>query len=340
MPEDHRARLPCSTSEVRTGIFDNAALAMAYVDPEGRWLRVNPHLLAATGYVRDELMATTLPDMLPPPDAEVVRPRIGQLWKGTLESYRIETRFRKRGGDLFWVDINLSIERDEAGAPAAVLAIIQDIELRKAAEERQRVLVAELNHHVRNTLATVQAIATQTLRQSRRPERFVENFVARLQALSAAHDLLSQTGWEGVDLATLIRGQVTLAGGFAGDRVQCAGPAVVLPPRVARTMSLALHELAANAVEHGALSVDGGRVDVRWDVDATGETPVVKLDWIETGGPPARVPERTGFGTLLIEHGIVLGLDAKTVPSWRESGLLVEITVPVPREARPGLFRP
>lgn len=340
MPEDDRARLHCPASEVRHGIFENAALAMAYVDAEGRWIRVNPHLLATTGYVREELMTTTLPDMVLPRDVEAVRPRIMQLWRGALESYRIETRLRKRGGDFFWVDINLTIERDEAGAPAAVLAIIQDIELRKAAEERQRLLVAELNHHVRNTLATVQAIATQTLRHTEQPDRFVASFLARLRALAAAHDLLTQTAWEGADLASLVRGQMTLAGGLAEDRLQCAGPAVVLPPRVALNMSLALHELAANAVEHGALSVDGGHVDVRWTIDAASETPVVRLDWTETGGPPAPAPDRTGFGALLIEHGITRGLDGRTVFSWTESGLIVEIGIPVPVHAKPGLFSP
>ncbi len=335
MPGENRAkRRHACDGRLLGAVFDNAVFGVAYIDEKSRWLHVNQHLLADTGYVREELMSMTVLDLIGPRDAETVRGRLEQIWGRALESYRIETCIRKRGGDRIWVEITFSLEKNEADVPIAVLVIVQDIELRKAAEERQQLLVAELHHRVRNTLATVQSIAAQTLRHSNNPDRFVENFRARIHALSSAHDVLTQSAWDGADLATLIKGQVTVAGGSAEDRVRCHGPKIVLPPRIALNLSLALHELAANAIQHGALSTDDGRIGVTWTVDLEGDTPVLTLIWRETGGPPTKTPEYAGFGTLMLERGVTRGLDATTRLSWEEGGLVVELAIPVARHPR------
>jgi PAS domain S-box-containing protein len=217
--------------------------------------------------------------------------------------------------------------RDASGAVNGAVNLLVDITQRKLAEETQKLLVGELNHRVKNTLAIVQAVAQQTLRFAPSPGDFVESFGGRLQALSRAHTLLTQTVWRGADLGALVREQLLL--GAADDgRIACSGPDVLLDPQLALHLAMVLHELGTNARKHGALSVSEGRLSVSWAVETT-ESRVLRLRWVEAGGPRVRATSARGFGTVLIEQSLKPHGGTSRLLS-EASGVTWEIDLPLP----------
>ena len=157
---------------------------------------------------------------------------------------------------------------------------------------------------MKNTLATIQAIAAQSLRRSPSPEAFVQSFGGRVQALARAHDLLIAAEMAGADLAAIIAGELAACGAAGDARVAINGPAVMLEPRVAVQMALVVHELLENARRHGALARPGGRIEVGWHVAAGPQGRRLVFDWHERGGAPAPAVVSTGFGFALIERGL------------------------------------
>ena len=214
--------------------------------------------------------------------------------------YDVEYRVKQLDGSWRWLSAWGLVEFEGEGAgrkPVAIAGASRDLTELKRAEETQRLLVAELNHRVKNTLATVQAIAAQTLRYSADPAEFATNFSGRIQALAQAHSLLSDGVWRGTDLAELIRDQLRL-GSLDEARVTTSGPEVRLPPQLALHLALILHELGTNARKYGALSVAQGEVVLEW----TMSDKALSLRWVERGGPAVSMPKKLGFGTTLIEQ--------------------------------------
>ena len=164
--------------------------------------------------------------------------------------------------------------------------IARDITERRRAERLQQTLVHELNHRVKNILATVQAIARQTFRSGPLDSRARETFEARLHALSRAHDLLTRENWDGAEMAAVV---AQVLAPYQRQRFEIEGPQLRLPPRVALALTLALHELATNAAKYGALSVPSGRVAITWAV-RPGDPPHLALRWQEHGGPLVSPP--------------------------------------------------
>ncbi|WP_395332414.1 response regulator [Novosphingobium sp. BL-8H] len=183
--------------------------------------------------------------------------------------------------------------------PATVMIELLDVTARHRAEETQRLLIGELNHRVKNTLATVQAIASQGLRHAHSPQSFQLAFTGRLQALARAHSLLSTTTWEAASLRRLIADQVAI-GTVSEDRLRLSGPDLDLPPEMALRFSLILHELTTNAHKYGALSNETGIVTLAWGHADS----VLDFTWRESGGPTVITPERRGFGSTLIESSM------------------------------------
>jgi PAS domain S-box-containing protein len=224
----------------------------------------------------------------------------------------------------------------EDGRPVRISGVSLDITERKAAEARQKLLLAEVDHRAKNTLASVQSIAMQTLRHVQDPSTFAETFVARIHALSRAHELLTASAWEGADLMEVIRRTVGvhLPDGEQG-RVAMAGPPVRLGPNAAVTINMAFHELATNASKYGALATAHGRVDVTWSLDADAREIVV--DWRETGGPVVTPPTRRGFGSRLLEQGLPRELSGEVDLRFLPEGLRCAIRLPL--SAKVGLSR-
>jgi len=198
---------------------------------------------------------------------------------------------------------------------------------RRRADEHQRLLINELNHRVKNTLATVQSMAGQSFRAGRSPAEAREAFVSRLIALSTAQNLLTAERWESADLADVVRMAVAPFEDPPGARFTISGPRTRLGAQHALAIAMALHELGVNAVKFGALSVAEGRVRISWLRIANGQ---VLFVWEEAGGPVVEPPARTGFGTRLIRDGLARELGGKVRIDHRPAGLRCEIVFPLP----------
>jgi two-component sensor histidine kinase len=185
------------------------------------------------------------------------------------------------------------------GTQSEGVAFVLDLTERKQAEERLKVMVAELNHRVKNTLATVMTIASQTFHATSSPEAFREAFQGRLKALAKTHDILNRTCWTGVRLRELVNEELAPLIGGDERRIELSGDDIVLGPIAAVTLGMAFHELAVNAAKYGALSVPDGRIQVSWQAGAAGR---LRLTWRETAGPRVHPPSRRGFGSKMIEQ--------------------------------------
>jgi len=179
-----------------------------------------------------------------------------------------------------------------------------EIEERERAQQRQLLLIHELNHRVKNILAMVQSIALQTLSTAPTPEAARKALDQRLIALARAHDVLTRESWDGAELTDIIAGAVAAHETTPGSRFRLSGPRVRLEPKVAVTLSMVLHELATNAVKYGALSVDRGSVSLDWTAAPAPEGQSLGLVWSEHGGPPVEPPTRSGFGARLITRSL------------------------------------
>ena len=193
--------------------------------------------------------------------------------------------------------------------------------------ERRKFLLRELDHRCKNTLAAVQSIADQTLRRATSPEHFVEAFNGRIGALGRAHELLTRGAWGNAKLSEVVGQALTPFCGAPGLTIAVSGPSIALTPEIAVTMHLMVHELAVNATKHGALSVEGGRLDVSWSIDH-GEA-ALDFRWIERGGPPVKAPEVRGFGSRLIEQGVVKDLGGRSQMQFDPEGLQFQMRTPL-----------
>jgi two-component sensor histidine kinase len=269
-----------------------------------------------------------------PADADPDRQAFRKQVAGELDFYSIEKRFIRRDGHVIWISVRSSPVRDVNGRLLYLVRVVQDVTERKAAEQRQRLLIDELNHRVKNTLATVQSLASQTARGAPTPAAFREGFEGRLIALSKAHDQLTVHHWESADLRELLSGSLAPHAGAAPDRIVLRGEDVVLKPRAVLTLAMAVHELTTNAAKYGALSVPGGRVEVQWGPvhDADGH-PQLHIDWIENGGPAVVAPAQGGFGSKLIEGSVAAELGGKARLIFEPKGLRCEISIPMKNAA-------
>jgi len=233
---------------------------------------------------------------LSPLDREAVREEVSNtLRKG--RPLEIEHRaLRKSDGREIWVFTAGWPVMGPEGELQRVLGVSQDISERKAAEAQRETLVAELDHRVKNVLASVQSLALQSARKASSLDGFLKTFAGRLKSMASAHTLLTATRWRGAALRFIVAAEL---GGLAPGQTRWEGPEdLVLTPRATNALSLALHELATNAVKFGALSTDRGQVDVRWRLRRDGG---FELQWLESGGPPVSPRSRNGFGSTLLE---------------------------------------
>lgn len=287
------------------------------------------------GYTAEEMIGRHIKTIIPPELHYEEDQIIAQLTRGERIEHYETVRVTKDGRR---VDLSLTVSpmRDGTGQVVGASKVARDISDRKRAEEVQRLLIDELNHRIKNTLATVQAIATQTLRRSSDPESFVTSFSGRIQSLARAHSLLTGASFQGADIHQLVRDQLQL-GGEPDKRLTWSGPSLTLEAQSALHMALVLHELGTNARKHGALSTPNGRVAVYWEVHANSGRRLL-LHWRESGGPKVRAPSSRGFGSMLIEHSLQAH-GGEVSMNWAESGLTCSINLPLP-ELREPLPRP
>jgi PAS domain S-box-containing protein len=207
----------------------------------------------------------------------------------------------------------------------------REIAERCQAEQHRELLINELNHRVKNTLATVQSVAAQTLRNGAVDVR--ETLDARLIALSDAHNLLTRENWEATTLGDLVEIALRPYRADREDRFEAAGPRIRLSPKTALAIAMGLHELTTNAIKYGALANDTGHVAIRWETAASPQGPRLRIQWAESGGPPVAPPRRKGFGSRLIERGLAAELDGQVELTFPTSGVICTIDAPLPASA-------
>lgn len=217
--------------------------------------------------------------------------------------------------------------RDADGRLVGAINMLVDISDRKEAEVRQKVLIDELNHRVKNTLATVQSLALQTIQHANGLPDFAANFEARLIALARAHDLLTKRNWMSAPLDDLIH-DIVAPYSTGADRLQIGGAPADLNPRAALALTMVFSELSTNAAKYGSLSRPEGTLSIRWDISSSPE-PMIALEWVEEAGPKVSPPARRGFGTRLIQRCIEKDLDGEVDIDFQPSGLCARIRIPL-----------
>jgi PAS domain S-box-containing protein len=264
------------------------------------------------------------------------RPRVQAALKDALEGgasgWEVEFRFHRLDtGAQRWLVGRGTILRDEGGAPRRVLGVALDVTERHLAEERQTLLTRELDHRAKNALAVVQAALRLTPRDD--PAVFAAAVEGRVGALARAHALFASQSWQGASLGPLVAAELSVfepgAGGAPGARVRIEGPEVFLVPTAAQALAMACHELATNATKYGALSVPEGRLSVSWTLDEPAG--LLRLVWLESGGPPVAAPTRRGFGSRVIEATVGRQLGGEIERRWQPGGLDCRFAVPLTR---------
>jgi len=252
----------------------------------------------------------------------------GEPYEGRESAAQLQ---RQPDGLLETVYLNFIYQpiRDDAGAVVGIFVQGHDITENVLAAQRQKLMIDELNHRVKNTLATVQSIAIQTARSNTDPASFAETFQSRIMALSHTHNLLTQSHWEGADLRAILEHETEA---YGPTRISLNGPPVSLEPAVVLSLGMIFHELATNAAKYGALHTPDGRVLIDWGV-ADQRDRKLKLSWREIGGPKVAAPARKGFGSRLIERNIRHDLAGEIDLVYAPEGLIAELTVPLDRTA-------
>lgn len=325
---DSQARLRLALEAARLGAWEVDILS-------GRAERT-PRALEIFGQGPEDVSAIypSWRDSVHPDDRAELDAKVAAVRNGLAEGYRIEYRFLRRDGRWIWVESHASgAGHDPAtGLPTRLIGTSQDVTARRETEERQAVLIHELDHRAKNTLAVVQAALRLTPRHD--AAGYARAVEGRIGALARAHTLLARDQWVGASLRTVAVEALApfLVGDGAGARASLDGPPVALSPATVQALSMTFHELATNAARHGALSVPDGHVAIAWRE----EDGRLVLTWRETGGPVLDGPPASrGFGSYLIEATVARQLSAPLRVEWLPTGLLWEARVPLER-LRPG----
>jgi len=258
--------------------------------------------------------------LIHPEDRELLRAALAEVKEDT---YQTEFRVLRPGGELRWCVGAVAAGFDANRRVVRLGGVTVDITERKSAEERQSLLVREVDHRARNALAVVQSIVRLTRAESK--EAYIAAVEGRITALSRAHVLLSQSRWQGANLRRILDEELAPFRRHEAEKIASSGPEVFLEPATAQILALALHELATNAAKYGALSSAHGRVRLSWELDADRLT----LHWIESGGPPVQPPLAEGYGTRVISASIERQLDGSATFDWRPDGLCFSMSIPL-----------
>ena len=243
-------------------------------------------------------------------------------------SYSVTFRFKRPDGREVWLQEASKGEFDATGRYIRLKGLTLDITERKRAEEHQDLLVAELDHRVKNVLARVAVVATYTRQGSNSMDEFVKALDGRIQSMADAHALLSQSRWHGVGLTDLVRRQ--LAPYTSSSNAKIDGPNITLTAAATQAVAMVLQELVTNALKYGALSVPDGLVSVTWDRRPNGDALAhLTLTWRETGGPPTVTPTRSGYGTSLIRDLIPHELGGTVDLRFASEGVYCNVAFPL-----------
>ena len=312
-------------------ILDSLGAMVIVTAPDGTVLQVNRTALELGGLAQGDVLGKPLGETFwwsdAPEGQAQLRAAIAAAAAG--RGSRLDVRLKVAGERSMTFDFMLTPLTDPQGRVTHLIPSAIDITARKRAERQQQLLIEELNHRVKNTLAIAQSLSHQTLRSSPSPSHFAAAFQGRLAALASAHTLLAQTRWDGAMLRDLIQVQVDPYRTAGRSNVTIAGEDVSLEPDAALTLGLALHELATNAAKHGAFTCPAGRVEIRSQVHAAGPERRLVLTWSEEGGPVVAGHPQAGFGTTMIERGLAYQLGGSARLEFTPEGLRCRIELPL-----------
>jgi PAS domain S-box-containing protein len=261
------------------------------------------------------------------------RQRVTNAYQNAAEQnerfFEVEYRCVHPDHSVRWLLLRAENEVNAAGEPSRIVGVVLDITARKEAEEHRELLINELNHRVKNTLATVQSITRQTLRAASSTEQANEDIEHRLIALARAHNVLTRESWGGASLREIVCEAVAAHVDEAGGRLRLDGPVLWLEPQTALALAMGVAELGTNAVKYGALSNDVGIVHVSWCVEDVQASRLLSLVWRERGGPMVQPPSRRGFGTRLIEVSLARELGGQVQIAFEPQGVTCRFLVPI-----------
>jgi PAS domain S-box-containing protein len=313
--------------------LDAAELGWWQYDPRRRMVSGDTRFKGIFDLTTDEMPIEEVKKLVHPDDAERFWAD-RELWLDPADRkpYAHEYRVRRRDGEVRWVEVHwlayFEGARRDRGI-ADVVGTVQDITERKEREERECLLMREISHRTKNMLSVVHTIARRTATKNQ--EDFIERFSERIQALSANQDLLVRNEWHGVEMEELAHAQLAPFADLFGSRIVVRGPKLRLKAASAQAIGLALHELATNAGKYGALSTDRGRVDICSGID--GDT--FTISWTERDGPAVSVPQRRGFGTIVMETMAERSVDGAVDLDYAPSGLTWRLTCPAANALEP-----
>jgi PAS domain S-box-containing protein len=270
-----------------------------------------------------------------PDDLAAVEARVEQALRDG-QDYHLVYRIRRPDGAERWLEAYGRITTLPDGKPLRLAGVCMDVTERKEGEAQRNLLVAELSHRVKNTLATVISVARQSFTTNPDAQAAQRSFNARIRALGQTHTRLAEANWSGVLLETLLRDELAPYRDEAGANVRLSGPPAMLNPKYALTLGMAVHELATNAAKYGALSVKYGVVEIEWKFVGAD----LHISWSERGGPPVTAPARNGFGRILIERVLASDLGGKVSVEFPSEGLRCLIVLPPMRVAGEGALFP
>ncbi len=302
------------------------ALVYAF-DRDRRFVYTNTAMHAFFGRTAEELRGKTLADFNMSRELQSRLEGYMDHIFATGETVEDQVYYTAPSGNSAFFQFTWGPMRASDGSVQWVVGASLDTTERRRLEERQRLLVNELNHRVKNTLATVQSMAAQALRGAHNTSEAQEIFDSRLVALSKAHDILTQRSWEGASLRRIVD-NVAPHSGQGMERFEICGPDLQVSPKYALALALALHELCTNAIKYGALSNTEGKVEIAWSLITDGNGEQLRIDWREKGGPLVQPPKRRGFGSRLLGRGLKHDLGGSVQIDYAPSGVVCSITAP------------
>jgi PAS domain S-box-containing protein len=317
---------------------ETTRMPMIFTDarkPDHPIIFANDAFLKLTGYDRDEVLAQSFSFLKPGPDQRDLD-EIEAAFAGKEDC--AEARYHRKDGSEFYATIYAHAVKDEAGKIVQHFASLVDTTKHHHAQEHAARLIDELNHRVKNTLATDQSIVTQAVRNSSDPKTVREAIETRIAALSRSHDLLGREKWKGAalhDLVVQVLEPFGVADGHA-ERFTIKGENIRLSPKAALALGIAFNELATNAVKYGAFSNKAGTISIAWALEDKAAGRRLRLEWRERDGPPVTMPSRKGFGSRVLERGLAHELDGEVDLDFSPGGVVCIIDMPAPQAVLDG----
>lgn len=312
---------------------DTTRMAMVFADakePGNPIIFANDAFLALTGYAREEVLGQPFNFLMANgADGQALK-RIKVEFEANSET-GTEILYSRKDSSEFWAALFVSPVRDEGGAIVQYFASFVDLTKHKEEQAQSKMLIDELNHRVKNTLATVQSIVWQASRANSDPKAIREAVESRLFALSRSHNLLTRENWHSAALLDVLHDALEPFGVTDGraERLVISGENIRLSTKAALALGIAFNELATNAVKYGAFSNDKGSIRIDWTIEPMSEGRRLILFWREKDGPLVTLPSRKGFGSRVIERGLTHELEGTVQLDYRPDGLICTMNIPV-----------